>query len=339
MIPRLFGLFVLASALSAQQEPDGRAFMPLQPKSEVRVDFASMRDSELWDGIRRSLASTLLPLLEDQLGFRLAEVDHLRAYPLTGKQEPGLNTTGVVVFEGSDHVIAPSGRIGTRSEDIDGFEVVVEEDSWDPSDPCVWVAPRAGVLVYGSSHCVLPVLRAERQGGVVPPELLSLSAGRGVMAHYVMEMAEVDARLVLDMLAAPESVAPEFLMMRLRQGLSVGDAESEVHLEATLRWAVGTEGPMAMRDHLQERLVALRQHPRLGALRRWWDAIELTVDGRDLRAHIGLGRPRQAGGMIALLLPFMMFTRVTAAEQPVVEEVEAVPARRNGQGSSGSGGS
>lgn len=332
----------------ARRPLDGRAFVPPEPECEVWADFAAMRESGVWGGMTASIAATLLPLLEAELGFALEDVDRLRGYPPMGGGGDGEAPPagpGVFVFEGNEGVITPFGRAGTKAEKIGGVEVIVVEDAWRGDDPVVWTSPREGTVVVGSRSRIAPVLLRQQKPGVTPPELLSLSAGRGVLAHFVARLEAEDGGGLVSMFAeaaGAEMVPPRYVMLRLRQVAT--DDEPEVHLDGVLRWERQGEEPARLAAFLREQLASLRKHPRWAALRRWWDAIELSVDDRDLRCHVVLGRPREAGAMVALLVPVMMYTTVRVEAGPAaappavpVEEAEPLPVPAGGGKGKGKG--
>jgi len=318
------------SSLLAQQPKtaalDARAFVPTDPRSEIFVDFRAMRDSGVWDGVTSSIARTVLPLLEQQLGFHLDAVDRLRAYPQNGPGQEGRNDTGVVLFEGSADLVTPAGAPDTATTTVAGHEVVVVSSGWAPDDPTWWVAPKPGVLVYGSKHLVEPALLGKGTPGVTPPELLSLVAGRGVLAHAVVTFDDTARAGFIEAVEARGIAPPEFLMLcvRIVPGEKPDD-EPVVHVDGKLRWPTAEQGPQQMTDHLKARIELLKKHPRFGALRRIWNLIELRTDGRDLTAHIELGRPRDAGGLVAVAAPFLMFAG-SATVGPEVQATTADPA-------------
>src|SRR5262245_55731251 len=119
----------VAAPLLAQQPQapalDARAFVPAEPRSEIFVDFRAMRDTGVWEGITGSIARTVLPAIEQQLGFHLDAIDRLRAYPSNGPSQDGRNDTGVVLFEGTDDLVTPAGAADTTTTKVAGHDVVV----------------------------------------------------------------------------------------------------------------------------------------------------------------------------------------------------------------------
>lgn len=322
----LFTLAMLPSALCGQdQKPlDGRAFVPPEPRSEIAADFKAMRDTGVWDGITVSIAGTFLPMVESELGFRLEHVDRLRVYLHDREHDPSNNDTGITILEGSDQLVIPPAEEGAHTETIAGLDVLVCRTWNADAEPSWWVAPKPGVLVYGARHLVEPALRRARVPGVTPPELLSLSAGRGVLAHLVLELDPTAKRGLIDSLDGKDLPEPDFMMLRLRTESSDDGEDPRVHVDGKLRWATPENGPPQLLAHLQQRLALLEKHPRLGALKRIWKLMELGVDGRDLTLHMDLGRPRDVGGLIAIAAPiFMLGTSVAPAAAAV--PAESVP--------------
>lgn len=342
---------LLAVPVFAQKKLDGRAFVPLEPRAEIRVDLKTLRDTEVWDGLTRSIGGSLLPMLEQQLGFPIDAIDVLRFYP--DMRDPGAddgsrelaNDAGVLVLEGSAKIVAPLGAPGTRTEQMAGFEVVMA-DSWNAADPNCWVTPREGVLVYGAQHEIAPVLLGERHGGVTPPELLSLVAGRGIAAHVVVTLPERAGRELLETLEVGDVPAPTFFMLRLRcedAAADAGDDGPVLHLDGGLRWAdAAPQAPQQALQVLRTRLEMLKGHPRFAALKRIWSIVELGADGRDLTLHLRLGSARETGGLLGLALPFLMFTAaapapVQAVEVPAPAPAQPAPGDGKGDGKDGDG--
>ena len=163
---RFVAVIVFAAAALSQQDaastrkpPDARAFVPPAPVSEAWVDFKALRESGVWDALSRSLASTLMPMAEQQLGFSLSRLDRLRAYGQRPKGPDALEGETIVIFESGDELDVPlSPNNGNpRIERIAGHDVTIAPSWGDPSDPSVWVVPKKGVLVYGH----LPPARLE----------------------------------------------------------------------------------------------------------------------------------------------------------------------------------
>ncbi len=312
-----------------------RAFVPTEPGCEISIDFRSMRAAGVWDGVTVAYASTLLPLIEHQLGIALVEVDRLWAYPQTGPTQAGHGDVGMVLWEGSDKLLTPAGAARTTTEQIGGYEVVVVPGWQEPDpDPAVWVAPKPGVLVYGARHLVEPVLLGEATPGVIPPELLSLVAGRGVLAHVVMTFAAIAKRGFLDLTKDlgghdPLTVAPDYAMLRLRMDAPIdGDDVPQLHCDGRLRWVDGGTPPAQFAQQLRAGLGSLKRHPRYAALKHLWNRIEVGLDGRDVTLHLGLGRPREAGALFALAGPVLWLLPMSAngaatSAPPIDDPVEA----------------
>ena len=338
----MFSKFLIAGTLAslgcAQQSLDARSFVPPEPRGEVYLDLEAIRAIGLWDRVRRTLADNLLIRVEHEIGFGLAEVDELWAYPALANGQAHGNRS-VVIFKGTEELLTQSGRVGTRTDRVGQYDVVTWEDTREPGDPGVWVAPVEGVLVFGSRDCVLPVLLGQQQPGLMPADLRSLADGRGILFHYVAELTEAEGRSLLGPLVGEQLELPKLLMIRLRDA-ATDDAEvNELQLEALMRWPVDSTGPAAMNKHLTDGIATLREHPRLGGMSRLWDAMSFAVEGQELHVRIGLGDARQASSMIGGLFPFMMVARPIepqAAEDGESRETEppkpvAEPGRRGGE--------
>lgn len=310
-------LFLLPTA----QEPlNARSFVPPDPHAEVYVDFEWLRESGLLDRVQRTLAGNLLMMVEEEVGFSLAEIDEMWAYPSIANGDAHAHRQ-VVIFEGTPELLTPSGRVGTRTDQVGKYDVVFWEDTWEVDDPGVWVAPVEGTLVYGCRDCVLPVLRGQQQPGLMPANLRSLAAGRGVVFHYVEELGEADGKSLLGPFVGQEMEMPKFLMTRLCQAGSADPELAELQLELLMRWPVDSAGPAAMKQQLTDRIASLREHPRFGALRSLLDALDLTVKGQELQVRLQMGDARQASNMIGGLFPLMMVSR--PIEQPAEEGDQA----------------
>ena len=324
MFLKLLCVGVLASLSVAQEPLNARSFVPPDPRAEVYVDFEWLRESGFLDRVQRTLVGNLLMRVENELGFSLAEIDEMWAYPSIANGNGNGNAHAhhqVVIFKGTPELLTPSGRIGTKTDQVGKYEVVTWEDTWEGGDPGAWVAPVEGTLVYGSKEGVLSVLRGQRQPGLMPADLRSLAAGRGVVFHYVEELSEADGRSLLEPLFGTGLEMPQFLMTRVCQEGSEDRELAELRLELLMRWPADSAGPAAMKQQMTEGIASLRKQPRFVGLRQLWDALDVEVEGQELHIRIKMGNARQASSMIGGLYPFMMVSR--PVEQPGEEDGQA----------------
>ncbi|MGE3172314.1 MAG: hypothetical protein AB7O97_06780 [Planctomycetota bacterium] len=342
--PRVFPLataaLLCAGSAMAQRPLDGRAFVPPNPRCEIWVDLEAMRSTEVMEGLELSAGAMLFGFAEDALGFPLAALHRLRGYPPLGEELVG-NDAGVLILEGTSDVITPAGADGTRRDTLSGYEVVVEDRPWlDAEDPSIWVSPKPGVVVHGAKHAIAPVLAGTQAPGVTPPELLSLSAGRGVLAHVVMACDDQVRRGLTEVLELAEGstlTAPDYLMLRVRVEPPVEQyGDPTVHLDGRLRWSENDGASDAMAAHLQQQIAALKVHPRFAAWKGFWNKVSIAVQDRDVVLHLDMGRPRDAGSLWTMIAPALLLPRaIEAAAAPpgvlVPVQVDA-PAPADGDG-------
>jgi hypothetical protein len=331
--PTAASLLVASLVPLAAQAPklDARSFTPAGYRAEMFVDFAALNEHGIWDAVRRSAAGTLFGMLEQQLGFELAELAQIHAYPEIPDGQPrdeGRRQGGLAVFTGSDKVVLPT-PAGYRRDKVGDYEASIQDGEWAAADPDLWLQVRPGLLVYATQHLVRPVVEGKAAAGVPEAEFLLLTSGKGGLAHVVVTLT--DAMLADMPFPVPEGVLhaddmPRFFALRLRlapQGAKDGEEqEPEVVLDAIVRHETGKQGPEAVRTLAQKALDEAKEHPRLGALKRFWSRIELRVDGRDVAARLPLGRPREAAGNLATLIAPLMLLGTHAEAPPAAVEVQ-----------------
>jgi hypothetical protein len=337
------------AAQDQKQEPklEARSFTPAGYRAELFVDFKALNEHGNWDAVRRSPTGTMFGIAEQHLGFELAELERIHAYPEIpdGQEEPeNQRRGGMAVFVGSDKIVLPRPE-GYREDKLGGFAASVEDREWTGADPDLWLQVRPGLIVYATQHLVRPVVEGKAAPGVPDAEFLLLTSGKGGLAHVVVTLT--DAMLEDLPFPLPEGVLheddkPRFFALRLRllpQAAKDGEEqEPEVVLDAILRHQTGAKGPEAVRALAQKGLDEAKEHPRLGALKRFWSKIELKTDGRDVTLRLPLGRPRDAGGNLAMLIAPLTFFGMTAEAAPAAVEVAAPapkPATEPGRGRGG----
>jgi hypothetical protein len=336
----------LAQAPSPTPAPrtrDARAFVPAVFFGEVFLDMKTLREQEVLDGLSSSLFGPLLKQLAGNFGFDLQELDQVRVY-LPKPREPAAVYTAadgttlnpvqreavLGVLQGSDKVRLPA-KAGEdfAAEKIAGCDVLLQGARWYGEDPDVWVSPRPGLLVIGARHDVQPVLEGKGKPGVPPGEFLSLTSGRGIVAHVVAQLAPSELQDILRELpqgTVCDEDPPRFVAVRLRTEApaNAGDDPTFV-LEATVRCNQAGKGPAALLAAAQQGIEAGKHHPHLGALKALWSKLEVAVDGCDVVARLPLGRARDAVnslGMFAAPLWAMRQAEAAAMEA----RAAAVPA-------------
>jgi hypothetical protein len=322
--------------------PDARAFVPAVFFGEVFLDMKTLRDQEVLDGLSSSLFGPVLKELAGNLGFDLQELDQVRIYLPKPREpapmlladddkprEPVQREDVTMVLQGSSKVrLAAKPTKETAADKVAGFDVLLHGARWYRDDPDLWVSPRPGLLVIGTRHEVQPVLEGKGKPGVPPGEFLSLTTGKGILAHVVMQLAP---SVLQDMELPPGTVCdedpPRFLAVRLRSELpaSAGDDPTFV-LESTVRCNQAGKGPAALLAAAKQGIEAGRHHPQLGALKAVWSRLEVAVDGCDVVARLPLGRAREAVNSLGMLAAPLWVMRRAEAEAVEVRAAVPVPA-------------
>lgn len=327
MKPRLCLPFLFAVPLLAQKPPDADAFVPSDYRCECLVDFQALDQHEMLEGLRRSALGMVFGMFEQQLGFALTDLKRLRAYPEMPTDADETRHGGIAIFEGNHNVGLPGMQQldGYKEEKLGSTPMLVEQSPWN-EDPDIYASPRDGLMITGSTHLVRPVLEGKSKLAVPPADFLSLTSGRGSLAHFVAAMSTKMLKdlpfLTPEMWSAEDP--PKYLMLRLRLEPGTDGPDDDVVFEAVVR-CTGKQGPEVIAKTAREALQAAEQHPRLGALKHLWKKIELKTDGIDLVAHMSLGRPRDAAGSLGLMLaPLLLFGTTTTAVP--AQAVQVVPA-------------
>ncbi|HLQ38633.1 MAG TPA: hypothetical protein VK348_12570 [Planctomycetota bacterium] len=333
---RCLAAAVLAAVpLAAQQKLEARTFVPKDYRCEVFVDFTAVKDNGMYDGFRQSLLQPVFGIGERVLGVELAELARIRAYPELPSDDAGPQRHGgVAIYEGSDKIVLPPAdqMEGYKQEKVGDLVLLVQDQDWNREDPDLFVSPKPGLLVYATRHLVQPLLDGKATPGVPSGEFLTLTAGRGNLAYVVMALSKrmlANGPSELSELQWSEDDQPQFLLLRLRQDRAAEGDDMTVVAEAVLRHRTGKDGPAMVEGKLREALAWLKQHPRFGAMKKWWNKVELKVDGRDLQVRLPLGKPRDAtGALVTMLAPMLMVARggFEAPAQAVQIEVAPTPA-------------
>ncbi len=324
-----------ASLVLAQGDLSPRQFIPVQIEGYYIVELEAMRDSGVWDGLLGGFGAVLLEQVEQSLGLSLREIHRIEGYAASaaGGSGPAQLVQDIQILRGSAELDVPNGREGTEPVRIAGREALFEAPSeWAlPGDQgWLWLRLGEGTMVSGARGLVEPVMKGLAKPGVTPPELMSLSAGRGVIAHctgFVRAGDSVSGMVLFDAPSLEGVPAPRSASLRLRLDESKVEDEWDdpsVVIEATVRWEKKGDSAARVVASVQQKIAEWRKHPRFGALRSIFDKVELSSDGIDAKLSLDLGRPRQAATMIGLAAPFLMFT----VPEPVMEieeiELEAV---------------
>jgi hypothetical protein len=324
-----------ARAPQEKRPLDARAFVPADYLAEIFVDVKALRDQEILEGLSSSTIGPLLKMMERAFGFAPSNLDTLRVFPPVEGQPrvQGQREAMIGVFTGNEKVCLPvePPDADTTLDTIAGCKVAIHGAAWYRDDPDLCVCVRPGLLAFGPRHFLAPVLEGTAASGVPPGEFLSLAAGKGVVAYVIVALTD---KALEDRTMVPEGAVcaddkPRFLVLRVRsEPGATPDDEPVLVLEAIVRCDNGKQGPARLAAIVKEGLQAAQKHPRLSALKRYWTKIEVAVDGRDVRARLPIGRPREAAGNLALLAAPLLLgvgvrTEVTSAT--VVEPGDPTP--------------
>jgi hypothetical protein len=321
-----------ASLVLAQDDLSPRQFIPSQIDGYYVVDLEAMRDSGAWDGLFSGVGAVLLQQVERLFGLSLREIHRIEAYDSSAESSARPPVNHVQILHGSPELDVPNGRDGAYPVRIAGHEVLFEAPSeWAlPGDQgWMWCRLGEGVMVAGARGLIEPVLKGVAKPDVIPPDLLSLSAGRGVIAHCTGFIRAGDSVTVSSMIPFDDPLlegvpAPRCASLRLRLDESKLEDEWDdpsIVIEATVRWERQGDSAAQVVTSVQKKIAEWREHPRIGALRAIFDKVALSSDGIDAKLSLDLGRPRQAATLMSMAMPFLMFTAVST-EPVMAQEVE-----------------
>ena len=329
----LSGSFAAQSALHAQSKLDARAFKPRDFKFEAFVDVAALVDNGIYDSIRTSVVGPMLQMAEREVGLEFDAIHTLRVYPEIASSDQDRpdhwQQGGVLTIECEPTMAIPQ-LDGYRQDTFSGLSAAIDDRGYHNEDPDMWLAVKPGLLVYGTQHLIEPVVKGTGTPGVPSAEFLTLTSGGRGLAHLV---AELDKDNPIDLpFPLPEGLLfdddkPRFVAIRLVPEVGQDDDPEDppIVLEVIVRHEHGTKGPQAVKEYTETMLAEARKHPRFAALKHIWDKIDVSVDNRDVRARMALGRSRQAAGTITMMLApmtaYMFASQEVAAPIPV-----AVPA-------------
>jgi hypothetical protein len=328
-------LFCAAAVLAqdkttAKPKLDARQFVPSGYRCECFVDFAALDDCGIWTSVRKSVFGMMLGEVEKQLGFELAELKTLRAYPDTttsvARTEGHVDST-IAIFEGSNNVTLPphDPNEGTEEIELAGVPALVNS-----RDAASWLLPKPGLLILGHRRHLEAVLAGKGHPGVPDDEFMTLLAGKDLL-HVI---ALVDRAQTSEMPEIVQSLPwvdgdlPTCFLLRLRlitpaKDKASGDApEPQVVLEVVVRHATGKSGPAMLQEQVAKGLEFLSKHKQLGAQKRLWSKVESKVDGRDLRLSLSLGRARDASAIFGSLLGPLFMGTMTVAGQEAAQLVD-----------------
>jgi len=321
--------FVAAASCTsslAQIRLDARSFPPEDFRAEIYVDFARLVDSGIWDAVRGSAVGAMLSMVERELGFSLSELDSLRMYPELNRRSERpehWRKGGVLVMVGSDELLLPV-PANHRQEQFGGYDAAIDDRDWVQRDPDMWLQVEPGLLVYGTRHLLEPVVEGKATPGLPSGEFLSLTSGQDGLAHVVLGLEEQDLRELP--FAVPDGLIdaadrPQFLALRMWTVVGADDDEDDpqVLFEAIVRCQDGSKAPELLVEFARQSVEQARQHPRLAALEQIWSKLEFSINGRDVKARLPLGRTREAGGNLAMLMaPLWLFSTPSVEAAPLV---------------------
>jgi hypothetical protein len=320
----------LTTALAPAQQPaqpqqpqplTAESFMPESPQGEVLVDFARMREHDVWEAVESSLLKAPLRQLEKEAGCKLAGLDRMCMWIryVEGDAHPHRITmlTGQVALppsmQGEFWSVEKVGDHELRAHKY-GEQVCVCTDR---------------LLATGNRELIEPALRGETRGGRPGPDLMSLLSGRatGLLHVYADLLAAKGSHAdfgFLGQIDYPEDDPATHMLLRV---VTTGvDSEQQLALEATVRHRKGDAGLRATEAAGREWLAQLQKHPQLGALKRLWSAVVVEAKGTDLVARLDLGPPREAVGTLAMLLAPLFVVRQVEAAAVEVEAAAPAPA-------------
>lgn len=359
---RLALTFALATAAAlAQDKPatvDPRWFLPADHEHLVCLDLGVVRETELLDAVENSMLGPFFTLMEQELGFGLAQLDRITWVHESAVGEPGAGGwTDVVLYEGNQPLgEAPGEGEGWKSERVGAtdvwFRTAWQFESW------LWPRPEVKVVLSGSEERVRDRveagLRKVRRRGAPCADLMSLLAERtkplAVVAGSFSNRE--NKQLLKDLLPDvtwPEGDAPKFAAMRLVLGAEAEDRH--VLLRCTVRHATDGAGMAVTRRLVDDLLAKGKKDRRLSVVNKVLRGAEVRSDGIDLHVILDFGRERDAAGILTTAMAAAGALFAFEVEEPraevqivgetvpqQVEEPPPPPQQPGGQGGGNGGG-
>jgi hypothetical protein len=292
-----------------------------EPQGAYMIDFARLRQCDVFEEVERSLLASSFKPIERELGCPLAALDRVTGWVRIDAE--GTVAQRVTVFDGAVTLPPWAKGEGWTETKYGDHPAMLHEGL---GEAAALAAPR--LLVFGAAAHLESVLLGKAAPGRPGADLLQLLS-RGEPLLYVFADLQATRRspgggfAFLDEVQYPEDDPATCLLLAMVQAGTAD--EPRLLLRAVVRHQKGVAGLQATETAAKAWFAGLRQHPRLGALKKIWDGIALSRDGHDLVAQLELGSPRAAAAtMTQLAAPLFMLRRVEARQ--AAQAAPAAPA-------------
>ena len=323
-------LAVLLPTATAQQ-PQARSYFAGEYPTEFVADLERLREIGAWDGLASSLLAPVFAEFENNMGFALDDLREIRGAMQLPERQPQ-RPHPVIVMTGNSDVVLPSFEPtpGRRVESVEAGEqqLLRVRSAWRDDDPgTLYLSPKPGVLVFGPPANVSAIADGSHKAGVPTPEVLRHTESPGDLAHLATHLNAVMREDVFESMRDWFTNEDPVTFLLIRLHATGPEDEPTIAFEAMLQCERGTVGPDQLAAAIEKDLAALSTHRQFGALKRFWNKVEVTRDGREVWMRLPLGRPRRAAANLAQLIAPLLMVGSVEASAPV--RAVPVPAKAN----------
>ena len=298
--------FSLTAVVLAQETTVGTSpMMPANPRCEVVIDFAALRESGLLDDLKASMIGMFLAKAEEDAGMKFASIQKVRMYPQIPDGAPGAANQprgGVAFLDGDEKLTLPKEKKGMQAGKVGDHDALVQGGGGENSEMMVSMKP--GSLVVGTGNLVEPLVTGKQKSGTLPAELKALQGGKGVLVNAAVLVPET---MPGDMAEMFESTGkPQGAVMRLVN--SQVAEEDHFAIEILVRFPSEEKGAKELIEMAKMQLQALTQMGPMAQMKELKDLVgklEFTAEGKDAKVKLPLGTSRDMVAAMTALMPMM----------------------------------
>jgi len=314
-------------AAYGQQAPTARSFCFSDYDNVLDVDLKQLRDSGVWDDLGASALKLMIGRFDDEMGFRLEQVDRLMALVRVLPKDEDRSRPGhedVLLFEGNRELPWPKESPETHETQIGAGTLRGH------SEHSSRVSARVGKLALtGHRAAIEPVLHGKPHSGMPCADVMSLQADRrGLLAFGALRLAPETPphealHAALPDVEWPADDQPTFVAFCLR--IKGDELDPRLDLEMVLRHAKVGDGLGLTEQAVDAALAKVAAMPEARMFAPLLRKVERTRSGTDAIWRVELGRSRDAAGTIGTMLGFLLVGLPVAVEAAAPAAAVPVP--------------